>query len=388
MNLLLKNKVNTIDFLRGIILVLLAINHIKSYFLLDSVTNNYLDLSILDSIIIFFKEFFLNALIFLFCTSPLILNIKIREKHISKQLVLSGFFLIFVELILFYVLRGVNIPSEHLNFNAIRVIGFIFLALSIVAFLPKNLILLFGIVLLFGQNILENLFIQNQKLILFLNNNSISSELIYKKSSGTLQFDFPIISWFSALILTIYFSKIYRGKNNNYKTKSYLFYLGLSSITLFYLVNCSKFYLEHFNLFEQNSFIVSVINFFKLTYYSNSATSLFIIFGPILLLLSFRKERIVKLYSKQFLFIKAPLIMYGIHVFIIHGMSNLILLISGSIESPISYSILSINNENYTLSLFMLYLLWVVTLFLLYPFYLKYNRKKTMIFNYSIIKSI
>lgn len=358
-------KVQSLDILRCLVLVLLAIDHVKDYFLIDTFEERLLS----DNFAFFLTQFCIPAISFLLLTSPLLYDDFIEKSNITKQVFLRGYVLIFAEIIIYYIFSAFNISHEIINLDLLRLFGFCMLILSGLFYLPKKIILFFGILFIFGQNLLESIIIKNQTLIYSINNNVLGFDNVQVNKSEIFWFSYPIIPWIGVFLLAYYFISLERKSYNIIVKNKIIFYLGLVSVLLFFIIKGSEMYV----LSNKQGQLFSLISFLKLTKYSFSVKLLLITLGPLLMVFSYFQNRKFNFSKNSFLFGKAPFFIFVIHVLVIHLTAFLGLLITGN---SLNKNLNLLNIKNHPNSLIMVYLVWVCIALLLYPFLLKYSKSR------------
>src|SRR3954466_8162615 len=95
------NRIESIDLLRGIVMIFMALDHIRDYFHADAFLYDPLDLS-KTSVILFFTRFITHycapVFVFLAGTSAYLVGVRKGKNELTEFLVKRGLWLIFLEL--------------------------------------------------------------------------------------------------------------------------------------------------------------------------------------------------------------------------------------------------------------------------------------------------
>src|ERR1700755_3318391 len=102
MSTVLKSRITAIDFLRGTIMIIMALDHVRDYLYAGSFLNDPLDLTKTSGIVFFTRwitHFCAPVFMLLAGTSAYLIGQKKNKKELSVFLVKRGLWLIFLEMI-------------------------------------------------------------------------------------------------------------------------------------------------------------------------------------------------------------------------------------------------------------------------------------------------
>ena len=182
-------------------------------------------------------------------------------------------------------------------------------------------------------------------------------------------FAYPIIPWIGLIVLGYCLGALYTKGFDVESRKKWLLRLGTGSVALFFLLRGINVYGDLTPWSSQDSISKTAMAFFNVTKYPPSLAYLLITIGPALLLL-FTFEKAKNKVSNFFLvFGRVPLFYYFLHIFVIHILAILgvILLNENGQELLNSIShmpIIGLAQQGY--SLFVVYLVWIGIITLLY----------------------
>jgi len=157
-------RVQSIDVLRGIVMVIMALDHVRDFFFKADVGNasavatDPTNMATTTPGLFFTRwitHFCAPVFVFLSGTSAFLISQKKSKAELSVFLITRGLWLVFIEL--FIITLGWTFdPLYHLFIlQVIWAIGVSMIILGILVYLPMPIILLIGILIVFGHNILD-----------------------------------------------------------------------------------------------------------------------------------------------------------------------------------------------------------------------------------------
>src|SRR5207244_1971250 len=148
-------RVHSIDLLRGLVMVIMAIDHVRDYFHADAYLFDPTDLNH-TTLPIFFIRFITHycALTFMFLsgTSSCIVCMRKGKMALTYFLFTRGLWLIFLELTVVNFGWFFDIHYNNTGFLVIWPLGMSMIFLSVMIHLPKAVILAISLAMIFGHN--------------------------------------------------------------------------------------------------------------------------------------------------------------------------------------------------------------------------------------------
>jgi uncharacterized membrane protein len=380
MRALPKNRIESIDILRGVIMVIMALDHVRDYFHFGSFLLDPTNLETTTPFL-FFTRFITHycapIFVFLAGTSAFLFGSNKEKPVLFKFLFTRGLWLIFLELVVNNLLWSFNFNYTFLGFQVIWAIGFSMICLSFLIFLPKKVILIFGILVIAGHNALDGIVMQGQDV------QSIIWYFLHQKNvlaydSLTIYIGYPVIPWIGLMALGYLFGTFYQKGFDIILRHKWLLRLGLGSITLFFILRGINIYGDLVPWSMQDTTTKTVFSFFSVTKYPPSLLYLCITLGPAMLFLYAFETTKNKITDFFLVFGRVPLFYYFLHVLVIHSFAIIGILIFGGKWQDMIYTFKgpSLNLLNYGYSLGVVYLVWIGVVLFLYPFCKKYMKYK------------
>lgn len=376
-------RIESIDILRGLVMVIMALDHVRDYFHYGSFFSNPTDLETTTPFI-FFTRFITHycapVFVFLAGTSAFLYGRKKTKSELFKFLFTRGLWLVFLELILNNLIWKFDLTYSRLILQVIWAIGMSMMVLSILIFLSKKVLIVLGSLIVIGHNMLDGIvmngtgiksiiwYILHQPKFVPLMDTHIQIGIIY-----------PILPWIGIMILGYCLGSLYTKEVAIRTRQTWLIILGFSGITAFFVLRGLNIYGDLVPWTEQNTATKTVLSFFNVTKYPPSLSYILITLGPALVFL-FAIENIKnKITDFLLVFGRVPLFYYFLHVLVIHVLAIIGMLIFGGNWRDMILTAEVFNNAkllNYGYSIYVVYLIWFGLIALLYvpsKYYMTYK---------------
>ena len=141
MALIRSSRIQSIDILRGLVMVIMALDHVRDYFHINALASNYPENLESTTAILFFTRFITHycapVFVFLAGTSAFLYGQTRSKGQLSKFLITRGLWLIFVEIFINNFLWWFDITFNFTNLQVIWAIGFSMFILGLAIHLPN-----------------------------------------------------------------------------------------------------------------------------------------------------------------------------------------------------------------------------------------------------------
>lgn len=286
MKTITKHRIESIDILRGVVMVIMALDHVRDYFHYGSFFIDPTNLATTTPLL-FFTRFITNfcapVFVFLSGTSAFLYGTNKSKSQLFKFLFTRGIWLIFLEIVVNTFIWTFDVTYSLQIFQVIFAIGFSMVCLSFLIFLPKKVILIIGIILVAGHNALDGVVTQGQAVSsiiwYFLHQDNA---LVYS-SNYIVLLRYPLIPWIGLMALGYLFGTSYQKDFDATVRKKWLLRLGVGSITLFFILRGLNVYGDLVPWTVQDATTKTILSFFKVTKYPPSLLFIYITLGPALL---------------------------------------------------------------------------------------------------------
>ena len=378
-----QKRITSIDLLRGTIMIIMALDHVRDYFHSAAYLYDPLDLD-KTSVPLFFTRWITHfcAPIFMLLagSSAFISGQRKTKKELSLFLLKRGLWLVVLELVLFDFEWNFDISYTNIYFIVIWALGISMIALAGLIHLPKKLILIIGIVLVAGHNLLDTVHVPGNNLPAF-SWALLHEQRFFNWSGKNVLVAYPVIPWIGVMALGYCLGSLYTPAFNAEKRKKILLIIGSAAIVLFILIRLLNGYGDPAHWSQQPSSLYTLLSFIKVTKYPPSLLYALMTLGPAMLFLAFSENisnavsRIISVYGR------VPMFYYVIHIFLIH----VVTMIATPLFTNFSWKIWILKEplwftqtlKGYGFSLAIVYLVWIAIVVGVYTLCKWYGRFKT-----------
>lgn len=376
------SRIASIDLLRGLVMIIMALDHVRDFFHADSFLYDPLDLDKTSPILFFTRwitHFCAPVFVFLAGTSAFLSGQRKTKKELSFFLATRGLWLVILELTIINFGWLFNFTLPTIPLTVIWALGVSMLVLSVLVHLPKLLILIVGIVLVAGHNLLDPVNVPDPGGKQFLWS-LLHQPGVFKIAERNIFVGYPVIPWIGLMALGYSCGWLYTRHYAEHKRKRILLYLGISAIALFIILRLSNVYGDSAHWSSQRSPLVTFLSFIKTTKYPPSLLYILMTIGPALLFLAFtersqnRFTRIVSVYGR------VPFFYYLLHIYIIHLLAMVAAEFTTHDWSDMIISFWVSEDpklRGYGFGLEVVYAVWILLVVALYPLCRRYDQYKT-----------
>lgn len=375
-------RVESIDLLRGLVMVIMALDHVRDYFHAGAFLYDPTDLSKTNVLLFFTRwitHFCAPTFMFLSGTSAYLVGIRKGKKYLAKFLLTRGLWLIFLEFTVLSFAWYFDVHFTMIDFIVIWALGVSMIFLAAFIYLPVSWILAIGLAMIFGHNLLDNVHVPGNGLA------SVAWSLLHEQQifpyyNHVLFIGYPLIPWIGVMALGYCLGRVYTEIFDVSKRKKILIQLGTGAIVLFLVLRFINVYGDPSHWSKQSTGIFTLLSFLKVSKYPPSLLYLLVTLGPAILFLAFT-EKSKNWFSAQIKMIgRVPMFYYIVHLYIIHLMA-----MAATYFSGLTWRNMVLNTwvsfdpklKGYGFSLGIVYIVWfslIVILYFLCRWYDRYKR--------------
>ena len=365
-------RIASIDLLRGLVMVIMALDHVRMYFGLGTWYSDLTDLATTTPLLFFTRwitHFCAPVFVFLAGTSAFLYGSKqSNTKALSKFLLTRGLWLVFVELVIVNFAWTFDITYSYRILQVIWAIGLSMIVLSALVFLPVRVIAILGFVFIVGHNLLDPIkaFGALPKDILWYILHQDHTLL----GRTTIGFHYPVLPWIGLMALGYALGTFYTPSFDEGKRKRWLMGMGIGAIALFILLRGLNLYGEPAPWTEQASPMFTFLSVLNTTKYPPSLHFLLMTMGPALIFLSVGEKWTNRISTPFLVFGKVPFFFYILHLYLIHGLAMLALVFAGRDWHEYILSGTGIRSGaliDFGFGLGTVYIIWILLVAALYP---------------------
>ena len=378
MDSLPKHRVESIDLLKGLVMVIMALDHTRDYFHAAAFLYDPTDPAH-TSLAIFFTRWITHfcapAFSFLAGISAFLAGRRRTRGELSGFLLKRGLWLVLIEMTVVNFAWYFDVQFRTPGLLVIWALGISMIVLAGLIHLPRTFILIFSCVLIFGHNLLDGIHSDGSMLWSILHEVAILS---YPNGIKFYIF-YPLIPWIAVMSLGYWFGALYDRSYDASRRRKIYYVIGSSAIVLFLALRWTNFYGDPTPWTHYDSMAKSLIMFLNPAKYPPSLSYLLMTLGPSLIFLAGMenvKGRIVNFFST---FGKVPFFYYILHLYVIHIIAMIFAQLSGfgwrtMILSDWVTEVPAL--KGYGFDLWVTYAIWIGIILLLYPLCKKFEAYK------------
>jgi uncharacterized membrane protein len=363
-------RIESIDLLRGLVMILMAIDHVRNYFHYDAFYYNPTDLA-QTSVPLFFTRFITHycapVFVFLAGISAFLNGTKKSKRELSVYLFTRGLWLVFVELFIIVLGRTFNPTYPIFNLQVIWAIGVGMMVLSAMIYMKNHWILVSAVLLTFGHNLLDKVHVNGA---LSFPWSVLHEPKDFIAGSVTVFVSYPLLPWIGILAFGYWFGNLYQGRYSAAERRKVLIIAGSASIALFVVLRAFNVYGDPAHWSAQKNAAFSLLSFLNVTKYPPSLLYSLVTLGPAMLFLALTEKPLNLLTTKIAVFGRVPFFYYVVHIYVIHLLALAAAMLCGYSWTDMILSD-RVNNvpalKGYGFNLITVYNLWIALIVILYP---------------------
>lgn len=377
----LSSRVPSIDILRGLVIVLMALDHTRDFFHADAFAFIATDPA-KTSIPLFATRWITHicAPVFAWLTgiSAFIYFNKKGAASTASFLISRGLILIVLE---FTVIRfGWHFHFDYPNLAMLVIwaLGISMIVLGIIQILNQKYIFLIGLLILISHNMLDNISYGNEGLTALLWHILHESGKVVMSQDMTINVLYPALPVIGLMCLGFGMGSLFTDDTSEeriviMKKLSGILFLSFISLRLI------NDYGDPGQWIYNEYFYRTIFSFLDVTKYPMSLEYILITMSVAFYLLTYIEKGIGKAGDYLAVFGKVSMFFYLIHIYALHLLAVIMILIANydSIIETITSNNWDILTNNYGYSLAIVYLVWLSVLIALFPLCQKYRILKS-----------
>lgn len=376
------SRIQSIDLLRGIVMIIMALDHVRDYFHADAFLFNPLDLSQTNVPLFFTRwitHFCAPVFVFLAGTSAFLVGSRKGMAELSSFLFKRGVWLLVLEFTIINIAWFFNFQFSLIALTVIWALGIGMIVLAAAIHLPFKVILGLGLLLVVGHNLLDPIKMTGT------DTPAVLWSLVHEYKGFQLDpfflfVGYPIIPWTGIMLLGYCFGQLYLPKTDARFRKNVLIRSGVAMIILFVVLRLINSYGDPFPWSVQKNGVFTFLSFINVTKYPPSLDYILVMLGPSFIFLAFAENLRGKFSQYVIALGRVPMFYYITHLYLIHIIAVVAALATGFEFSDMVFNTWvtdSANLRGYGFSLAVTYFVWITVVLALFPLCLWYDRYKT-----------
>lgn len=380
-------RIESIDIVRGLAMVIMALDHVRDYVHISANINDPLDLTTTTPVLFLTRwitHFCAPVFVFLSGTSVYLQSLRKSKKDLSSFLIKRGLWLIFAEFFIISLAWTFNPFYNAIPMQVIWAIGISMVILGLVIQLPYKVVLILGLLIVGLHNLLDiPEAAPGFKAGLIWDLLHHGNFAVYEFAKGHFALIvYPFLPWTGLMMLGycfgIYFTPVYSALQRS----SIIAKTGIVLILLFIVLRFINIYGDPHGWSKEKNILLTFFSFIKTTKYPPSLLYLLMTIGPALILLSLMEHIKNKFTNIMLVFGRTAFFYYILHLYLVHLIATIFFFARGN--HTLDEAVKSMQNMPFMFvipgegfGLMIVYLVWMAVVIILYPVCKSYDRYKT-----------
>jgi len=280
-------RLQSIDALRGLVILFMLLDHVRETFLLHMQVPDPMDVAVTEPALFFSRTLaHLCAPVFIFLTglSAFLYGEKHQDRRaVSSFLLKRGLFLVALEFTLVNFAWTFQFPPDTLYLQVIWAIGLSMIALAGLLWLPRPALLVLGVLLVAGHNLFDGVRVEGNGVL------AVLWKVLHQRDwieTGVLRLrtSYPVLPWIGVIVLGYLMGPWFARDRDPAQRQRWLLWAGLGALAAFALLRVANGYGEA-PWQHQDSALRTWMSVFNVTKYPPSLQFLLLTLGVGLLLL-------------------------------------------------------------------------------------------------------
>lgn len=374
-------RINSIDITRGLVMVIMALDHVRDFMHTTAMTQSPTDLQTTTTLLFMTRwvtHLCAPTFVFLSGVSAYISFKRNNNFHDSRNFLLKrGIWLLILEFTFINFALWFDIHFRFMIMEVISAIGLSFIVLSFLLKLPSRTIGIIGLILIFGHDLLQLVPAPSNPVALFISSVLFRPSLLQISQGFSAFTAYPLIPWLGIMLAGFAVGEFFELPAEK-RTKIFL-RLGIAIISLFAILRFINVYGDPLKWSSQKSALFTFLSFINTTKYPVSLLFTLLFLGITFLVLYLSEKNENRFTGILSVYGKVPLFYFTIHLFLIHSLMFAMLFIQGFTGNDLVFG--AFNNGRPKagggVDLAAIYVIWVSVVAILYPLCKWYGKYKS-----------
>lgn len=378
-----KKRVQSIDILRGIVMIIMALDHVRDYFHNDAFQHDPLDPGTTTPILYFTRwitHFCAPTFVFLAGTSAYMIGLRKTKAELSSFLIKRGLWLVLIEVVVISLGWTFNPLYNTIIFQVIWAIGISMVLLGLAVRLPYGVIFAIGALVVFGHNILDYPEAAHKHEVGFL------WDLLHDSRFDTFAFApnrvlivaYAFLPWMGIMFMGYAAGKLFEPTVDTRKRQKTLLILGTGLIVLFVVLRLLNGYGNPSPWTSQRNGMATFLSFMNVHKYPPSLMYACITIGPALVVLALLEHVQNRFTEFVKVFGRVPFFYYVLHLYLIHTLTVILFFATGyGTKDIVGQTPFLFRPVTFGFDLWLVYIIWIAVVLALYPLCKWYNKYKS-----------
>ncbi len=372
------SRLTSIDALRGAVMVLMALDHVRDFFHAGAMSFSPTDLAKTTTVL------FLTRWITHFCLPVFMFTAGASaflwrrgrgrtNKQLSFFLVTRGIWFILLELTIMQLAYDFNVPARYPIFLLILwIFGSCMIIMAALIQLPLRWLIAGSLVVIAAHNSLDGVTASQFGSGAWLWN-LIHQPGIIVLAGKSILVTYTVVPWIAVMTAGFCFGRIFQWEPH--ARQRVMRWIGFACVAVFVVLRAINAYGDPVPWARQKSAIFTALSFLNCTKYPASLDFLLMTLGPALLALAFLDRHPPKFNNAVVIFGRVPMFYFVLHFYLIHGLLVLFAFVKygGTARSfvfnppPSMGTARQLFPADFGYTLWVTYAVWVLVVIVLYP---------------------
>lgn len=362
-----KLRLDSIDFVRGLVMVIMALDHVRDYF--SNARFDPTDLAQTDGWY-FFTRFITHycapVFVFLAGTGAFLSSKRQNPNELSKFLFTRGIWLVILELTIVRFGWFFNLTYSFSVGQVIWAIGWSMVALSILSRLPVKAVAVIGISIILLHNTLDVVKPESFGSFAWLWTILHKPGTVQLFPNVSIFYLYPVLPWIGVMCAGYAFGALYTLSQE--RRKSILLLLGVGMMLGFCILRALNIYGDPSLWIAQPNIFFTLLSFINVTKYPPSLLYTLVTLGPVMFILRSLDGKELSMGRAMITFGRVPMFYYITHIYVIHTLALLAAFIhTNNAWYFTSDSLFAQPIGELGFPLWVVYLVWITVVTALYP---------------------
>ncbi|MDB5232189.1 MAG: hypothetical protein JWN76_2994, partial [Chitinophagaceae bacterium] len=312
-------RINSIDFTRGFVMVIMALDHVRDLIHVNSITESPTNLSTTTPVLFFTRwitYLCAPAFVFLAGTSAFVSFKRTNDFAKSRNFLLSrGIYLVLLEFIVVNFALFFDFGFHTFIFEVIATIGFGFVILSFLLRISAKTLGILALLIIFCHNLFPFIpFAETSQLKKTISLFFLPGAIPFAKSVFVMAY--PPIPWLGIMLAGFASGKFFELPDT--KRKSLFIKIGCGALLLFCIIRFINVYGDLVPWSVQKDKVFTFLSFMNVTKYPPSLVFCLVTLGIMFLLLAFSEGVRSRFANILLVYGRVPLFYFLVHFFLIH----------------------------------------------------------------------
>ncbi|HEY8782693.1 MAG TPA: heparan-alpha-glucosaminide N-acetyltransferase domain-containing protein [Mucilaginibacter sp.] len=380
-----KQRIESIDILRGVIMLIMALDHTRDFFHNAGAFSDPTNMATTTPLLFFTRwitHFCAPNFVFLSGMSAYLAGTRRTKSELSSFLIKRGLWLVLIEVVILTFAFTLDPFYNFVIFQVLWVIGWSMVILGLLVRAPLKVIAVIGALIFFGHDILDYLQLPKTGIestlmkLLF-----VARGTVLPLNQSHFIFDlYALVPWTGVMLLGYVFGSIYTKAFDPLRRRKILLYTGISVLALFLVLRYFNIYGDPAPWAVQRNGTYTFMSFLNVSKYPPSLMYSCLTIGIGLIVLALVENIKTRLTDLFIIYGNVPFFYYVIHFYVLRAINIIVFFAQGYGTNQIiaPNKPFFFQPPNFGFNLGGVYLVWLFVIFILYfPCRWYSNYKKT-----------